>query len=210
MFGVMVLRIAFAFLLMCNAAAAQQLYRWIDEKGRVHITDTLPPAGAKDVRTLKPEPAPSVAAPKPEPFGLERAMKEFPVTLYTSPNCAEPCATARELLNQRGVPFSEVQVWEEESNAELKRVSGGNLVPTLKVGSTVHAGFERFVYDSLLDSAGYPKAGVLPARAQAAPERPEGYVPPGEREAPKAEPVKPEPAPSGPYAPGAPPQRGQK
>jgi glutaredoxin len=206
----MVLRIAFAFFVMCNVAAAQQIYRWIDEKGRVHITDTLPPAGAKDVRTLKPEPAASAAASKPAPFVLERALKEFPVTLYTSPNCAEPCATARELLNKRGVPFNEMQVWEEESNAELKRVSGGNEVPTLKVGSTVYAGFERSAYDSLLDSAGYPKAGVLPARAQAAPERPEGYVPPGEREAPKAEPVKPEPGPTGPYAPGAAPQRGQK
>src|SRR4026208_435646 len=32
------------------AALAQQLYRWTDEKGRVHITDTPPPASARNVQ----------------------------------------------------------------------------------------------------------------------------------------------------------------
>lgn len=211
--GMMFARFALALVIAAGAcaAAAQQLYRWTDEKGRVHITDTPPPAGAKDVRKMKPKPGAGSAPENPVPFALARALKEFPVTLYTSPNCAEPCAAAREVLNKRGVPFSEVQVWEEEGNAELQRISGNTQVPTLKVGSSVHSGFERSAYDSLLDSAGYPGAGVLPARAQAAPERPEGYVPPGEREAPKAEPAQPEAAPpSGPYAPGAAPQRAQK
>ena len=93
------------------------------------------------------------------PFVLARAMKEYPVTLYTSPNCTEPCNAARELLNKRGVPFSEVQVWEEESNAELKRVSGNNQVPALKVGSTVQSGYEPSSYGALLDTAGYPARG---------------------------------------------------
>ena len=190
--------------------AAQELYRWTDEKGRTQITDTAPPPGARDVRKIKP--AGNTAAPaKPgaqPPFALARAMKEYPITLYTSPNCNEPCNAARDLLNKRGVPFSEVQVWEEESNAELKRVSGNNQVPALKVGSTVQSGYEPTSYGALLDSAGYPAEGVLPAGTQAAPERPEGYELPGERELPKAEPVKPEPpAATGPYAPGARPQR---
>ena len=95
------------------------------------------------------------------------------------------------------------QVWEEEGNAELQKLSGNTRVPTIQVGSSVFSGFERSSYDSLLDSAGYPRAGVLPSRSQAAPGRPEGYVPPEEREIPKAEPVKPEPKPEpgGPYAP---------
>jgi len=205
----MVLVLALILAVGATAAGAQQLYRWVDDKGRVHATDTPPPPGAKEVRKTKPGAAPDAAAPAaaPVPFGLQRALKEFPVTLYTSPNCAEPCARARQTLNQRGVPFKEVQVWEEESNAELKRVSGGDQVPTLAVGSSVRAGYERASWDALLDSAGYPRAGVLPSRSQAAPGMPEGYVAPGEREAPKAEPAKPEAeAPAGPYAPGAKPQ----
>jgi glutaredoxin len=199
-----------AIAALSNLAAAQDLYRWTDEKGRTQITDTAPPPGAKDVRKIKP--AANTAAPgKPNaqlPFMLARAVKEYPVTLYTSPNCTDPCKAARDLLNNRGVPFSEIQVWEEESNAELKRVSGNNQVPTLKVGSTVQSGYEPSSYGALLDSAGYPAEGVLPAGTQTAPGSPEGYVAPDARDLPKAEPVKPEPpAATGPYAPGARPQR---
>jgi glutaredoxin len=195
-------------------AAAQELYRWTDEKGHTYITDTPPPPGAKNVRRTKPPAnASSATADKPAaqlPFVLARATKDFPVTLYTSPNCTDPCKAARDLLNKRGVPFSEVQVWEEESNAELKRVSGNTQVPTIKVGSTVQSGYEPTSYGALLDSAGYPGEGVLPAGTQPAPDRPEGYVSADERELPKAQPVKPEPpAATGPYAPGARPQRAQ-
>jgi len=140
----------------------------------------------------------------PQAFELERAQKNFPVTLYTSPVCKEPCAQARTALSRRGVPFKEVQVWEEESRKELHRVSGSYEVPVLTVGRTAQKGFEQAAFDSLLDSAGYPRAGVLPARAHAAPPPPEGYVRPAEREAPTpvAEPVKSKPpAPLGPYAP---------
>jgi glutaredoxin len=193
--------IAAALLLVVFASSAQQLYRWTDDKGRVHITDTPPPASAKSVQ--KKQPKGSVVESAQTPFEVTRAMQNFPVTLYTSPSCKEPCASAREALNRRAVPFKEVQVWDEESNALLKKVSGANEVPTLLVGSSVQRGYEQGSYDALLDSAGYPKAGALPPRAQAAPQPPEGYAPPEARKPPVAEPVKPEPppAPLGPYAP---------
>ena len=203
-------RLAFTVVIaaLAGAAAAQQLYRWTDEKGRTHITDTPPPAGAKGVRKVTPA-GPGGAAAKPAPVaGLERPMKEFPVTLYTAPNCADPCAAARDLLNKRGVPFTETPVFDEDGVAELKKLSGSDNVPALKVGTSVWSGYQRAAYDSLLDSAGYPREGVLPARAQAAPPPPEGYG--TNPEPPKAERVKPEASgPAGPYAPGAapPPRR---
>jgi glutaredoxin len=197
-------RLLLAVLLFTlGAAHAQQLYRWTDEKGRVHITDTPPPASAKDVQ--KKAAVTGGADPGQVPFELATAMRDFPVILYTAPSCRTLCDSARAVLNRRGVPFREVQVWEEKTNAELKQVSGGTQVPTLVVGRSVHQGFDQASFDALLDSARYPRAGILPARSQAVPPVPQGYVPPGEREAPKAEPVKPAaepPAPSGPYAPG--------
>jgi hypothetical protein len=73
----------------------------------------------------------------------------------------------------------------------------------VKVGASVYSGFQRSAYDALLDSAGYPAVGILPARAQAAPAPPEGYTlnPPPP---PKAAPIAPADAPatgSGPYSP---------
>ena len=74
----------------------------------------------------------------------------------------------------------------------------------------MRSGYEPVSYGALLDTAGYPREGVLPSGTQGAPGRPDGYVPPDERDLPKAAPVKPEPpTASGPYAPGAKPQRAQ-
>jgi glutaredoxin len=202
-------RSAVALLLLAlaaGAAQAQQIYRWTDEKGRVHITDTPPPAGAKGVKQQRSVGGSSEAQ---TPYQLAQAMKEFPVVLYTSPNCKEPCAMARGALNKRGVPFKEVLVWDDDTNQELKRISGASDVPTLLVGRSVQRGFEQSAFDALLDSARYPRAGILPARSQAAPAVPEDYQPPGAH-AKAAEPAASEPvevAPRGPYAPGAPPQR---
>jgi glutaredoxin len=197
-----ILRAFLAVLLIAGSAHAQQ-YRWVDEQGRVQYSDTPPPASAKDVRKMKSRAAAPAAAPQ-QPFELTRLQKDFPVTLYTSPNCIEGCAMARAALNKRGVPFTEVQVWDEETNEQLKRASGAAEVPTLQVGISTHRGFEQGAFDALLDSAGYPRTGILPAGTQKAPAPPEGYVPPSER--PVAEPVKPappeEPQKLGPYAPG--------
>jgi glutaredoxin len=202
-------------LLVAGAAQAQQLYRWTDEKGRVHVTDTPPPASARNVQKKNPgataaesADAPATATPAgQQPYELAQAMKEFPVTLYTSPICKEGCAAARAALNRRGVPFKEVQVWDEKTNAELKERSGDSSVPTLLVGQSVHKGFQQDAYDALLDAARYPRAGLLPPRAQATPKDPEGYVPLDERDAAKPVTAKPaaveEEAPKGPYSPGS-------
>jgi len=201
-----VMRWSVALALLIAGAAHAQLYRWTDEKGRVNVTDTPPPASARDVQKKKPG-AGAAEAPQ-QPYELAQAMKEFPVVLYTSPVCKEPCAMARDALNRRGVPFKEVQVWEPATAEELTRLTGGREVPALLVGQSVHKGFRQDAYDALLDAARYPKAGLLPPRAQAAPKIPEDYVPPEEREAVRVAPVKPaaeEAKPAGPYSPGSPP-----
>ena len=107
------------------------------------------------------------------PFEIARVQKNFPVTLYTSPNCKEPCELARAALNKRSVPFEEVQVWNEETVNKLKSVSGAEQLPTLVVGRSVQTGYEPSQFDSLLDSAGYPAAGLYPPGKQTAPPPPE-------------------------------------
>ena len=96
----LLLVLAIAIAAIGNRAAAQELYRWTDKQGREHVTDTAPPPGARNVRKINPGPASS--KPSAEvPYVLDVAMKQYPVTLYTSPNCAAPCGMARELLNRR-------------------------------------------------------------------------------------------------------------
>ena len=205
------IRLGFFLALVCAAGSAwTQQYRWVDEKGRVQYSDTAPPPTAKNVQKMGLKATPP--APAEVPFELARVQKDFPVTLYTSPICGEPCAKARAALNKRSVPFKEVQVWDEASNEQLKTLSDSNEVPVFTVGRTVQKGFEQSALDALLDSAGYPPAGSLPPGTQAAPKPPEGWVSPAEREPARA--VGPEateePQKAGPYAPRWAPDAPQK
>jgi glutaredoxin len=185
--------IALVLALAAGAVAAQQLYRWTDENGRLHVADTPPPPGAKDVHRWRVT-ASSAAEGGSEPYALRQARKQSPVTLYTAPDC-DPCNDARKLLNARGVPFKEVSVTEKEVN-DLVKLSGSASVPVIVVGSATQKGFEESAFHRLLDDAGYPKMGMLMPRSQQAPGT-------GAKPAPAEEPAR------GPYAPGAPPQRSQ-
>jgi len=189
---------SFVFIALMSAAlaASAQLYRWKDEKGRVHVTDTPPPASARDVRERAPGAAPASDSGGNLPYSVQQAVASNPVTLYTGADCA-PCGDARALLNARGVPFSEVMVVDQKQAEELKKAVGSLSVPSLRVGSSVQKGFEAGLYQSMLDRAGYPRTGILPARSQAAPNpQAKPAAPPAEAsegEAPSE--------PPGPYAP---------
>ena len=198
------MRILLAFVLCTFAlGAGAQVYRWTDEQGRVHITDTPPPASAKGVKRSDGggggTPAPSSATKESgqEPFALQQARAKYPVTLYTVPNC-EGCNAARKLLNARGVPFKENSLTEAAQMDEFKQLVGGNTVPAMIVGSTVQKGFEESAYQRLLDAAGYPATGVVPPRNQGEPTA----AAPG---LPEVKPAAQPEQPSGPYSPGAPP-----
>ena len=194
----MILRAFFVLLLAAALPALAQQYRWTDEKGSTRVTDTPPPPGARNVQRIdKASPKPEGEATQQVPYQLQRLQKDFPVSLYTSPICKEPCALARGVLNKRGIPFNEIQVWNVETLEELKKVAGNDSVPVLVVGRSIVSGFDPGRFDALLDSAGYPVPGTFPPRAQAEPTPPEGYQPP-----PTAEPVAPvQTSKPGPYDP---------
>lgn len=189
--------VVFAVLLGAACAASAQMYRWTDEKGRVNITGTPPPPSAKGVQKKSPSVSGAVPETAAQPYALQLAAKSYPVTLYTAREC-EPCGAARNLLNSRGVPFREVLVVDEPQQEELRKVAGALAVPSVTVGSNLQKGFEESAYHSLLDIAGYPKAGILMPRNQA---EPKPVPPPAAAQAQPSEDT--DAAGSGPYAPGA-------
>ncbi len=183
--------LALLALTLFSGSAAAQLYRWTDDKGRLQVTDTPPPASAKNVQKRAAVAGPTGASQ--EPFALRKARTEYPVTLYSAPGC-ERCVDARRLLNARGVPFKEVSITSNEQIEEFRKIGGGTSVPTIMVGSTLQQGFGEVVYQRLLDDAGYPKLGEVPPRNQPEPK----FVQPAGQptDAPEAAP----PARKGPYA----------
>jgi glutaredoxin len=173
-------------------AASAQMYRWTDDKGRVHFSSTPPPAGTKNVQKKGADGAAVESNAPALPYSVQKAQQDFPITLYTTPGC-EGCDAARKLLNGRGLPFKEVSVTEDAQIEELKAAAGANSVPTMIVGRSVQKGFEEGNYNRTLDAAGYPRAGVLPPRSQATP----NPLQPASETAPTPTPA----SPRGPYAP---------
>lgn len=153
--------LVFGLLLAGVALAAQaQQYRWEDEKGRVQYTDTPPPPSAKNVQKKNLN-GNSVGAQ--QGYALGRALREAPVTLYTHPICKEQCQLARDVLNRRGVPFTEIVASDPDKVEALKQVSGGTAVPVLAVGRNVEKTVSADAYNRALDAAGYPPPGFVPA-----------------------------------------------
>jgi glutaredoxin len=152
--------VAAAILSAVCTDAFGQAYRWVDQDGRVHYTQTPPPPSAKGVqrKTFQSGPAGTVDLP----YATQVAAKNFPVTLYTQPDCGTPCDQARALLVKRAVPFREISAVTQKDADEVKRLSGKSDLPLLVVGTLVHSGFQEGILIGLLDSAGYPSS-VPPA-----------------------------------------------
>jgi glutaredoxin len=140
-------------------AAAQTTYRWVDKDGKVHYGDKPPaPGEAKSVQQKK---ASQLGVTSQDlPYSVRQAVADFPVTFYSQPQCGEFCVSGRELLTQRGIPFTDKAVTTDADTANLKSLLGGAeaALPVLQVGSRVIKGFRAEEWDKLLDAAGYPKA----------------------------------------------------
>ncbi len=147
-------RLLIVCLVLASASAQAETYRWVDKAGHVVISDTEPPGRARDVKVT--------GGPVTDelPFAVKLAAEKYPVTLYTSAECVNDCRQARDLLNSRGVPFTEKMLQKPEDLEELKKLVGDAFVPSLKVGSQSFRGFESGAYNNLLDLAGYPKTAL--------------------------------------------------
>ncbi|RIX43065.1 MAG: glutaredoxin family protein [Rhodocyclales bacterium GT-UBC] len=146
-------------LLLCLVAihgvAVAQTYRWVDKNGRTIISDSPPPGQARNLAT-----AGQGENSDSQPFAVKIAAENYPVTLYTSAECVAECKQARELLNGRGVPFTEKMLQRQEDIDELKKIVGEAFVPTIRVGKQSSRGFDAGAYNNLLDLAGYPKTAL--------------------------------------------------
>lgn len=150
-------------------ASAQTLHKWVDKDGRVHYTDTPPPADARQKQEKK---VTGNVIGTDLPFPLREASRRFPVTLYVT-DCGELCSNARNYLTKRGIPYIERDAARTEEQEQLRKLIGSLEVPVLVVGSQTYRGFEEPRWQAALDEAGYPREPLLPSqRARVQPVKP--------------------------------------
>lgn len=143
-------------------ALAQGVYRIVGPDGRVTFSDQPP---AADTAPRAPASGSAAAAPAgnaPLPFALRQVVSRYPVTFYSSPDCA-PCNSGRNLLNARGIPYTEKTITTANDADALKRLSGDASLPFLTIGAQQIKGYSDTEWSQFLNAAGYPAQSALPA-----------------------------------------------
>jgi glutaredoxin len=160
-------RAALAALALVFATSSLAQFKVIGADGKVTYTDREPNGNEGKVIPLG---ARAAAIPESSgadlPYELKQAADKYPVTLYVSTGACDPCATGRQLLKGRGIPFTEHLVVTSQDADALQRLSGAQEAPTLSIGSQVLRGLSPDVWNSYLDAAGYPRTSRLPATYQ--------------------------------------------
>ncbi len=143
-------------------------YKWRSPEGTIVYSDVPPVTGARLMNDRSSD-EPSLAVAEESapadvqlPYELKLARDRFPVVLYTADGCA-PCASARQHLSTRGVPYSERTIGTSTDFDAFKALGfSDNSFPAMTVGRERLVGFESGAYDRVLNAAGYPRTSQLP------------------------------------------------
>lgn len=149
---------ALLLVFIATTAFAEGAYRWVGKDGKVHYSDA-PPAPAETQKVEQKKLNVSVIdSGGSYSYETRQAAKDFPVTLYTAPDCDPGCRKARDFLKKRGIPFTEKVVKTQDDALAYKKATGTDALsaPTLLVGSKLQNGFQEGQWGNLLEAAGYP------------------------------------------------------
>jgi glutaredoxin len=151
-----------------SLAQAQTVYRIVGPDGKVTFSDKPPaaapqaPAGGAVASSSEASDAGADAASVRLPFELSKLVRQYPVVLYSGKDCA-PCNSGRNLLINRGIPFTEKTVENNASAQALLQISGQVSIPLLTIGSQQLKGFSETSWTQYISAAGYPERSVLPS-----------------------------------------------
>jgi len=134
-----------------------EIFRWTDEAGRVHYSDSPPDKGKTSKVKIRVQsitgPATVTAAntaPRPAPAsGVKDKVK-----LYTTTWCGY-CKRAKAYLVQRGIGYDEVDVEASDQGRREFASLGGRGVPVILVGAQRMDGFDQAGLAGMLQTAGY-------------------------------------------------------
>lgn len=128
-------------LLVLSIAPVQaQIYRWVDENGQVHFSDTDP----GNAQTYTPQQA-NVADPyagNGEPPSIR---------IFTAEWCGV-CKKAKQYMRAKDIAFVEYDIEKDPHGRNEYRMLGGRGVPLITIGDQIMHGFSPGRFEKLLNS----------------------------------------------------------
>ena len=138
-----------------SSPALGEMYKWTDERGVVHFSDTAPPKSG-DVEIVKPSQREPMIKGQPErPLDEGGTAYAAPgraprVELYVTSWCPH-CRRARDFLRQNRIAFVEYDIEQDAAAASRrKQIGDGTGVPVAIIGDKVISGFSPESYANAL------------------------------------------------------------
>ena len=148
-------------LFLCSAfvlpAAADQMYKWVDERGRVTYQSSPPPDDAAEVERPAISTTANDAADEPTKEVADEAAENevVSITFFSNPDCIT-CEDLRAYLQENELDFEEIDIVENiERAAAMQDKHGHNTVPTIVVGNKAITGGSVDDLASLLKNSGF-------------------------------------------------------
>lgn len=130
----------------CSYAVAD-VYKWVDESGRVHYSDTPHPSAQTQPIRGKITRMDAVDASKTQTSSSsKKTLYKKKVTMYSTSWCGY-CKRARKYFIEQGIPFVEYDI---EKNASAKKAYdaiGGSGVPVIVMGKRSMKGFSKGAFN---------------------------------------------------------------
>ena len=130
------------------ASAQAEIYRWVDEGGRVHYSSRPSADGqAEDVTTRVQSTGNYVSLE-----AVDIPVAGNTVTMFTTTWC-NVCKTAKAWLNEKGIAFVELDVEKDEEGKRRYRELNGKGVPITLIGQQKLIGFSAAKMEQALKQA---------------------------------------------------------
>ena len=126
------------------------IFRWVDEQGRIHFTDKPPPQAESQSVTLRIN---SFTSPSIEPFQFDESLISKRVVtpdviMYSTSWCGY-CKQARRYFNQKQIAFTEYDVEKTDKGKQDFKRLGGKGVPVILVGDRRLNGFSKRAFEQI-------------------------------------------------------------
>ncbi len=146
--------VSLAILVLVPSTLVADMYKWVDENGKVHYSDSPPPGKKAKKLDLKIN---SISGPPVvSSLGSSTARatnSTAQVRLYTTTWCGY-CKKAKAYLQARGTSFREIDVESSEQGRSEFQALGGRGVPVILVGNQRMDGYSEGTLAGMLKQAG--------------------------------------------------------
>lgn len=123
-----------------------QIYKWVDENGTTHFSDSKPESG--NAETLDIAPVNSIDSVSYDWVKKPEAASVGRVTMYATSTCGY-CKKARRYFGENGIPYTEYDIDKNRDARKRWQRLGGRGVPLILVGNRKMHGFSESGFDRI-------------------------------------------------------------